>query len=130
MGYRPEIITLKFIDIFLLSGYYFVAALTLSAGIDAFIGKFDRKVDEQKTTLRLLGEAILYVFVLLILFYITRNIVERIPFPMEGWFGFQHSRVKERTGDVVFVFVLFYFQNYFTEKMDFLHERILNYFQG
>ena len=130
MGYRPEIIALKFIDIFLLSGYYFVAALTLSAGIDAFIGKFDRKVDEQKSTLRLLGEAILYVFVLLILFYITRNIVERIPFPMEGWFGFQHSRVKERTVDVVFVFVLFYFQNYFTEKMDFLHERILNYFQG
>jgi hypothetical protein len=130
MGYRPEIIALKFIDIFLLSGYYFVAALVLTAGIDAFIGKFDRKVDEQKSTLRLLGEAILYVFVLLILFYITRNIVERIPFPMEGWFGFQHSRVKERTGDVVFVFVLFYFQKYFTEKMDFLHERILNYFQG
>jgi len=130
MGYRPEIIALKFIDIFLLSGYYFVAALILTAGIDAFIGKFDRKVDEQKSTLRLLGEAILYVFLLLILFYITRNIVERIPFPMEGWFGFQHSRVKERTGDVVFVFVLFYFQKYFTEKMDFLHERILNYFQG
>ena len=130
MGYRPEIIALKFIDIFLLCGYYFVTALALSAGVDAYIGKFDRKVDEQKSTLRLLAEAIAYVFLLLILFYITRNIVERIPFPMDGWFGFQHSRVKERTGDVVFVFVLFYFQNYFTEKMDFLHERILSHFKA
>jgi uncharacterized membrane protein HdeD (DUF308 family) len=128
MSYRPEIIALKFADIFLLSAYYVVAALLISAGIDAVIGKFDKHVDEQKSTVRLFVEAILYVFVLLIIFYIVRNIIERIPFPFEGWFGFQHSRVKERTGDVIFVFILFYFQNYFTEKLDFLHSRMMTHF--
>jgi hypothetical protein len=126
--YRPEIIALKFADIFLLSAYYVVSALLISGVIDAIIGKFDKHIDEQKSTVRLFAEAILYVFVLLIIFYIVRNIIERVPFPFEGWFGFQHSRVKERTGDVIFVFILFYFQNYFTEKLDFLHSRVLAHF--
>jgi uncharacterized membrane protein HdeD (DUF308 family) len=127
-AYRPEIIALKFADIFLLSAYYVVAALLISAGIDSVIGKFDKETDKQKSTIRLFAEAILYVFILLVIFYVVRNIIERIPFPLDGWFGFEHSRVKERTGDVIFVFILFYFQNYFTEKLDFLHSRIMSHF--
>lgn len=123
--YRPEIIGLKFLDILLLSGYYFVAGLLAATLIDFIAGKFSAEQDDQKSTLRLLVEAVLYTFGLLIVFYITRNIIERIPFPFDGAYGFKHSLVKEKSGDIVFVFVLFYFQKYYVEKLQFLHNRLV-----
>jgi hypothetical protein len=123
--YRPEIIGLKFLDILLLSGYYFVAGLLAATLIDFIAGKFSVEQDDQKSTLRLLVEAVLYTFGLLIVFYITRNIIERIPFPFDGAYGFKHSLVKEKSGDIVFVFVLFYFQKYYVEKLQFLHNRLV-----
>ena len=124
-AYRPEIIGLKFLDILLLSGYYFVAGLLAATLIDFIVGKFSAEQDDKKSTLRLFIEAVFYTFGLLIVFYITRNIIERIPFPFDGLYGFKHSLVKERTGDVVFVFVLFYFQKYYVEKLQFLHNRLI-----
>lgn len=123
--YRPEIISLKFLDILLLSGYYFVAGLLAATLIDFIAGKFSAEQDDQKSTLRLLVEAVLYTFGLLIVFYIVRNIIERIPFPFDGAYGFKHSLVKEKSGDIVFVFVLFYFQKYYVEKLQFLHNRLV-----
>ena len=126
MGYRPEIIGLKLIDILLLSGYYFTAGLITATMIDIIAGRFNSKEDSEKSTLRLFIEAVLYTFGLLIVFYITRNIIERIPFPLDGLYGFKHSLVKEKSGDVIFVFVLFYFQKYYIEKLKFLHDRIVS----
>ena len=123
--YRPEIIGLKFLDIFLLSGYYFIASLLAATLIDFIAGKFSEEKDDKKSTILLLIEAIFYTFGLLIVFYIARNIIERIPFPFDGLYGFKHSLVKERSGDIVFVFVLFYFQKYYVEKLQFLHNRLV-----
>lgn len=125
-SYRTEIIALKFLDIFLLSGYYFIAGFFIASAIDFVIGKFSSQDDETKPTWQLFAEAIWYTFVLLVVFYIVRNIIERIPFPFDGLYGFQHSRVKERTGDVIFVFILFYYQEYYVQKLKFLHNRLVN----
>lgn len=125
-SYRTEILALKFLDIFLLSGYYFIAGFFIASAIDFAIGKFSSHNDETKPTWQLFAEAIWYTFVLLIVFYIVRNIIERIPFPFDGLYGFQHSRVKERTGDVIFVFILFYYQEFYVQKLKFLHNRLVN----
>jgi hypothetical protein len=125
-GYKTEIIALKFLDIFLLSGYYFIAGFFIASAIDFVIGKFSSQDDEIKPTWQLFAEAIWYTFVLLVVFYIVRNIIERIPFPFDGLYGFQHSRVKERTGDVIFVFILFYYQEFYVQKLKFLHNRLVN----
>jgi hypothetical protein len=125
-GYKTGIIALKFLDIFLLSGYYFIAGFFIASAIDFVIGKFSSQNDETKPTWQLFAEAIWYTFVLLVVFYIVRNIIERIPFPFDGLYGFQHSRVKERTGDVIFVFILFYYQEFYVQKLKFLHNRLVN----
>jgi len=125
-SYKTEILALKFLDIFLLSGYYFIAGFFIASAIDFVIGKFSSENDETKPTWQLFAEAIWYTFVLLIVFYIVRNIIERIPFPFDGLYGFQHSRVKERTGDVIFVFILFYYQEFYVQKLKFLHNRLVN----
>ena len=50
------------------------------------------------------------------IFYIVRNLISRIPFPFEGAYGFKHDLVKEREGDVIFVFILFLYQEYYVNK--------------
>lgn len=115
---------LKTLDIFLLCTYYFVIAFIIASFIDWLFGRFDVGDEEKKSTVQLFVESVLYTFVLVFMYYIARNIVERIPFPFQGVFGFQHERVKERSGDVVFVFVLFFYQNYYTDKLNFLQKRL------
>jgi hypothetical protein len=128
--YRKEIIALKMVDILLLSVYYFIIGFFIATGTDYIFGKFDSQDDEKKSTLRLFFEAVLYTFILMIIFYIVRNIVERIPFPFEGVYGFRHELVKERGGDVVFVFILFFYQNYYVDKLKYLHQRLLSVAKG
>jgi len=125
MGYSPGILALKMFDIFLLTIYYFLIAFYMSAGLDYVMGKYDSKDDQDKSTWRLLVECILFTFFILVGFYIARNLVERIPFPFEGLWGFKHERVKERGGDVVFIFLIFFYQDFFTKKLQFLYKRII-----
>jgi hypothetical protein len=129
-SYKSEIVALKFFDIFLLSGYYVIAAVFIASFIDYIVGRFSRHEEDKKSTLQLIFETIFYTFGLLIVFYIVRNIIERIPFPFEGMYGFKHALVKEKSGDVVFVFILLYFQHYYTEKLRFLHNRVIKMFGG
>ena len=130
MGYRPVILGIKFVDIFLLSTYYLIFGISIASFIDVTLGKFISQDEDKKSTVRIFAEAAVYTFALLIIFYIIRNIVERIPFPLDGLYGFQHSRVKERTGDVAFVFILFYFQSYYIKKLVYLHNRIKGIITG
>lgn len=125
MGYSPGILTLKMFDIFLLTVYYFLIAFYMSAGLDYIMGKYDSNNDKNKPTWQLLLECITFIFFIMIAFYIARNLVERIPFPFEGLWGFKHERVKERGGDVVFIFLIFFHQDFFTKKLKFLYKRII-----
>ena len=129
MDRRTAILLLKMFDIFLLTAYYFTLAFIAATTIDTFLGKYENKEDEQKSTPRLFSEAIIHTFFLLIVFYFARNLVDLIPFPFDGLYGFQHSRVKERGGDVVFVFIVFFYQDYYTKKLQTLYNRLMGHFK-
>jgi hypothetical protein len=130
MPYKPAIIGLKLLDMLVLSVYYFVIGFFIASAIDWFFGKFDSENEEKKSTLWLFIEAIFYTFCLVFVYYIVRNVVERIPFPFDGLYGFRHELVKERSGDVVFVFVLFFYQQYYVNKLKYLHTRLQHFFKS
>ena len=127
MGYGRTLIllTIELLDSLLLSTIYFIIGFFTAIGIDAFFGKFDSYDDQDKSTLRLLLEAIIYTTVLLFFYYIIVTAVNYIPFPFDGIYGFEHSDLKAQSAGVIFVFVLFYYQNYYTDKLTFLHNRII-----
>ena len=55
------------------------------------------------------------------LIYIIRNIVHLIPFPLEGFYGYQHFRVKElHSGGVALAFGVFYAQENIKDKMNYI----------
>ena len=130
MPYDPRIITLKMFDILLLTVYYFLLAFYMATGMDYLLGKYDSANDDKKPTWRLMMEAIAYTFFLMVAFYLARNLIERIPFPFDGLWGFQHSRVKERGGDVVFIFLLFFYQDYYNKKLTYLAKRLVGELGG
>ena len=124
MAYSPAIIGLKLLDLFLLTVYYFTTGFYISAVIDWIAGPFDESAEAKKSTVRLFIESVLYTFALIVIFYIVRNLISRIPFPFEGVYGFKHELVKEREGDVIFVFILFLYQEYYVNKLTYLYDRI------
>ena len=81
-----------------------------SITLDKLFGSFDESISKSKSTFRLLIEIYINVSLIAIMAYIIKNVVELIPFPLDGYYGFDHKRVKELSGGSIFAFALFYYQ--------------------
>jgi hypothetical protein len=114
--------SIKVIDIGYIAVIYFTLAFFISGSIDKWLGKFEAKA--RKSTLRLAAEVILHIWCIGVIVYIVRNIVERIPFPLNGIRGFEHRRVKELSNAAVFTFVMLFFQKHLRHKLEYLYERV------
>jgi hypothetical protein len=83
-----------------------------------------KKEDGKDVSDESIKELLLYSLVNLSLLvfanYLMRNIVERIPFPFEGVFGYQHNKLKERYGMIISGFILMYYQDAFRERITIL----------
>ena len=118
------IIAIKVIDIGFLTAIYFILGMVVSAFFDNLYGPFDEAVEEAKTTFRLWGEIILHLALVGIAVYILRNLVERIPFPLDGFFGFEHKKVKELSGGIILTFSILN-QSVLRRKIEILYNRLL-----
>jgi len=87
--------SIKLIDISYVTTIYVVMAILVSFIIDKIFNKFDAETAKTKTSTRLLLEIILQFSMIAILLYIGRNIIELIPFPLNGVKGFDHYRIHE-----------------------------------
>jgi hypothetical protein len=61
---------------------------------------------------------------ILISIYIMRNITQRIPYPLEGVAGYQHSRLREINGVFIANFVLLYYQTNFIDRLKIMFNKI------
>lgn len=118
--------SIKIIDIGYIAVIYFTLAFFISGSIDKWLGKFDKKSEEtaRKSTLRLAAEVILHIWCIGVIVYIARNVVEHIPFPLDGLRGFEHKRVKELSNAAVFTFIMLFFQKHLRNKLEYLYERV------
>lgn len=121
--FTPLFLAVKLADIGLVTTYYFVIGIVFAKIFDAFYGKFKEEHYEEVSNIRLLAEIIGHLFLLGIVAYILRNIIEFIPFPLEGVAGFRHERLKEIEGGHVLAIVLILFQKNLFEKIKFFADR-------
>jgi len=70
-----------------------------------------------------MAECIGHIYLCGIVVYFTRNVVERVPFPLDGVAGFVHGKVKELTNAAVFTFVFMYYQKNLRDKLIYLGGR-------
>jgi hypothetical protein len=123
---KQEFLIAKLTDIGLLTVYFFIVGFFISVGIDKFLGKFNQDEYKNVSTLRIVLEISIHLFILGIIMYILRNIFERVPFPLEGYGGYKHILLKEIQGGIVLSFVLLLFQENLIAKINYLRYRLFN----
>ena len=116
-----KIIDIGYITVIYMAFSFFFALLT-----DKIMGKFDEKKEALKPTWQLTIELIISVWLYGVLIYVVRNLVELIPFPLDGYQGFEHSRVKELGSAMVFTFTYLLFSNYLKNKLSYYYNYVLN----
>ena len=119
---------IRLIDIGLLGIYFVILSIAFSIGIEyVFIEIFGKK---PINTFLLILEILLYEVAIMIISYIKRNIVELIPFPLDKLYGYNHKRISELKGGVIFAFAIIIFMINFKRKLDILihdHLQILEH---
>jgi hypothetical protein len=123
---KKEVIitSIKILDIAYVSVIYATIIITFSVLFDYMIGAVDEKKEVEKNIALVILECWLHICLIAITAYIVRNIVERIPFPLDGVQGFIHSKVKELGGGPIYGFLLFFYSRNLRRKIELLIDRI------
>ncbi len=77
---------------------------------------------ETKSRFTITLEILSQIIVIGILTYIVKNVIELIPFPLNGISGFDHMRVKELKSAGFFTVFLVMFQFHLQDKIKFLKD--------
>ena len=103
---------------------YFIVGITLAKLSDTIYGTYNPEMERQKSTVRLCAEIFGMIWLDLILLYLIRNLVEWIPSPFHGVYGYDHFRLKELNGNMVLGATYIYFQNNLRSKLSDLNKRM------
>jgi hypothetical protein len=118
-----KIIAIYYIGFIFGAGGYSAAILTNKYIYDNILSK---KKDEEKTTIHLMFETILIIATNNVLAYILRNILQEVPFPLDGISGFEYKRVKEFSSGGLVITIISLACTPLKEKIKILHERLFN----
>jgi len=111
--------SIKMMDIGILTVLYFILGYIFSWLINKIYNNFDPNTAPMKFLLFL--EICGQLFIIGILVYILRNLIELIPFPLEGIYGYQHTKVRELySGGIALTFGIFYAQENIKEKLNYM----------
>jgi len=114
---------IKIIDIAYIAVLYFTAAYILGYHIDQIFIKLYGIDYKNKSNLILSLEVLSQIICIAIVTYIGRNLVELIPFPLDGINGFVHTRVKELKSGAFMTVFLIMFQYSMQNKILFIKSR-------
>jgi len=117
MHHEVALRLVKIMDIGFVSSMYLLIAVILAGKLNTYFGEFDEKKERKKTFLRRTLELIGMTWLLVVIMYIIRNLVELIPSPFHGVAGFDHYRLKELKFAGIFIFILLFLQKHYREKL-------------
>lgn len=121
---NPGFRIVKILDIGYTTLIYFMMGLIIAGIIDILYGKYDAKAEKEKSFPRRSLDLVGMIWLNGVIIYFIRNVAELIPSPFDGYYGFQHNRLKELDSAYVFDFVLIYNQPNLIKRMDILLEYI------
>ena len=122
IDYKKEIVirSIKMLDIGYLTILYFIVGYSISNQFNKLFNEFyiNDKHDKYKLMLELCSQ----LFILGILVYIIRNLVQLIPFPLNGIYGYKHNKhkVHELTENIGLNFGVFYAQKNLDLKLKYI----------
>ena len=114
---------IKIIDIAYIAILFFIVAYIFGPYLDDIFTYIYGTDFSRKTNTVLFLEILSQIICIGIISYIGRNIVEYIPFPLDGINGFVHSKVKELSSGTFFNVFFIIFQYSMQDKLMFIKKR-------
>lgn len=106
--------------LYVIFGTYITTMIDEHGFMDMFIDNHDHK----DSVFKLIFETAFVVAILAVFAFIGRNLIQLIPFPLDGLFGFDYKDVKEvQTGSILLVF-MFTFSSVLFNKIEILREKL------
>jgi hypothetical protein len=124
-----EITFIKCLAIVYITVIYAIGGIWLSAFADRKILRsyyHTQKEDDEISTGTHLKETVIILSVLGILTYIGRNVLQKIPFPLDGVLGFDYMRVPEVVTGGLLGWTTFIFSGVLDRKIKIINERLSN----
>lgn len=110
---------IKIVDIGYITCLYFFLAFFFSVFVNRYGHQFNEEEEKNKPDHHVVKEIIIHATVIGVVMYILRNVVELFPFPLDGWYGFEHKKVKELgSGGPIAGFLLLFFQDNLKKKLE------------
>ena len=116
--------SVKIFDIGYVTVIYFIIGIIFAKLFDKIFGTFDEKKEKDKSFLRRSLDLIGLMWLSGIVIYIVKNIVELIPSPFDGMYGFDHMKLKELKSGAVFTVIFLLFQSYFKGKLQYYYNNL------
>jgi hypothetical protein len=103
-------------------GIMWVGVLTFAFAffISKFLDKMTPPLDRSKGKARTFLEVCTQFGLIGAILYWSRVLIKNVPFPFEGWYGYEHAALGELRSLPLFVFIFMFFQARAQEKMRFL----------
>ncbi len=114
----------KMFSIFLISIYYFIFGSTMSIIVNKNLIDYSDKEIKKINTYKLFLDICITFGIIGLGFYLIRIIVKNVPYVFDGWFGYQHSKLKEATGGVIIAYIIFAYQSKLLKKFNELKNRL------
>ena len=125
---NPSITFIKIIAIAFITVIYSFGGIFLVTGANKYlINNFYEKTDEElekKSTSRHLGETTAILALFGILAYIGRNILQLIPFPLDGVYNFKYTDVKEVSSGALILWILLNYSPILANKINVIRKRL------
>ena len=130
--FKEEVIIrgIKILDIGFITFLYGISALIVAGLLDRYVFKYitlqPDLEDKDKSKYILILETLICLAITGIVAYLLRNLLQLVPFPLEGVYGFSHMKVPEvKSGNIISV-ILVFFAFTFRNKMVVLQSKIAN----
>ena len=114
---------IKIMDIGYMVILYFVFGIILSKMTDVIFNVETPEELAKSSTTYIIAETLLMIWTNMILFYVARNVMELVPSPFDGLYGYDHSRLKEVTNTAVLGLTYLYFQSGLRNNLNELNNR-------
>jgi hypothetical protein len=108
--------SIRLLAVAFVSAICFVTAWAISTLLD----RVTPPLDTTKSKARIFGEVTFQFGLVGIITYMSRGLIKKIPFPLEGAAGYIHSQLSDLRTLPLFVFIFMFFQNKTQDKMRFI----------
>jgi len=112
--------SIKVISLFIVSILYFITGSIFSLLLDEAVPDND---PVQQSTVMLLTEVSIIFGVIGVVFYMNRMLIKKLPFFLDGYFGFRYSLLHDAASGMIVGYILYAYQDKLISKLKELRVR-------